>query len=147
MIKGFSNAAAASGTNATAAAGAAYQLSQGLSAGYLTAMDWMSLTNAGMGNKNMQTDLIAIADAMGTFENGSSSAEEATKDFKNTLADGQWLTKDVMSTYLQAMAGDLDEAALKAKGLSDETIKSIMQNAKTGEEAATKVRTLSLIHI
>lgn len=143
MIKGFSNAAAASGTNATAAAGAAYQLSQGLSSGYLTAMDWMSLTNAGMGNKNMQQDLISIADAMGTFENGSSSAEEATKDFKNTLADGQWLTKDVMSTYLQAMAGDLDEAALKAKGLSDETIKSIMQNAKTGEEAATKIRTLS----
>ena len=143
MIKGFSNAAAASGTNATAAAGAAYQLSQGLSAGYLTAMDWMSMTNAGMGNKNMQKDLIAIADAMGTFENGSSSAEEATKDFKNTLADGQWLTKDVMSTYLQAMAGDMDEAALKAKGLSDETIKSIMLNAKTGEEAATKVRTLT----
>nr|DAQ76502.1 MAG TPA: tail tape measure [Caudoviricetes sp.] len=143
MIKGFSNAAAASGTNATAAAGAAYQLSQGLSSGYLTAMDWMSLTNAGMGNKNMQTDLIAIADAMGTFENGSSSAEEATKDFKNTLADGKWLTKDVMSTYLQAMAGDLDAAALKAKGLSDETIKSIMLNAKTGEEAATKIRTLS----
>lgn len=143
MIKGFSNAAAASGTNASAAAGAAYQLSQGLSSGYLTAMDWMSLTNAGMGNKNMQTDLIAIADAMGTFENGSSSAEEATKDFKNTLADGKWLTKDVMATYLQAMAGDLDEAALKAKGLSDETIKSIMLNAKTGEEAATKVRTLS----
>ena len=143
MIKGFSNAAAASGTNATAAAGAAYQLSQGLSAGYLTAMDWMSLTNAGMGNKNMQTDLIAIADAMGTFSEGSSSAEEATNDFKNSLADGKWLTKDVMATYLQAMAGDMDEAALKAKGLSDETIKSIMQNAKTGEEAATKVRTLT----
>lgn len=143
MIKGFSNAAAASGTNATAAAGAAYQLSQGLSSGYLTAMDWMSLTNAGMGNKNMQTDLIAIADAMGTFSEGSSSAEEATNDFKNSLADGKWLTKDVMATYLQAMAGDMDEAALKAKGLSDETIKSIMQNAKTGEEAATKVRTLS----
>ena len=35
MIKGFSNAAAASGTSAQGASHAAYQLSQGLSAGYL----------------------------------------------------------------------------------------------------------------
>ena len=143
MIKGFSNAAAASGTSAQGASHAAYQLSQGLSAGYLTAMDWMSLTNAGMGNKNMQDDLIAIADSMGTFSEGSKTAEDATNDFKNSLAEGKWLTKDVMSTYLQAMAGDMDEAALKAIGLDDEVTKTLLQNAKTGEEAATKVRTFT----
>ena len=143
MIKGFSNAAAASGTNASAAANAAYQLSQGLSAGYLTAMDWMSLTNAGMGNKNMQRDLIAIADAMGTFSNGSKTAEDATNDFKGSLAEGQWLTKEVMSAYLRTMAGDMDDASLAAMGLSEEVRKSMLENAKNGEEAATKVRTFT----
>lgn len=143
MIKGFSNAAAASGTSAQGASHAAYQLSQGLSAGYLTAMDWMSLTNAGMGNKNMQTDLIAVADAMGTFSNGTETAESATTDFKNSLAEGKWLTKDVMQTYLQTMAGDMDRAALAAIGLDDKVIDSMLLNAKTGEEAATKVRTFS----
>jgi len=143
MIKGFSNAAAASGTNASAAANAAYQLSQGLSAGYLTAMDWMSLTNAGMGNKNMQRDLIAIADAMGTFSNGSKTAEDATNDFKGSLAEGQWLTKEVMSAYLRTMSGDMDDAALAAMGLSEEVRKSMLENAKNGEEAATKVRTFT----
>lgn len=143
MIKGFSNAAAASGSNAQQAAGAAYQLSQGLSAGYLTAQDWISLTTAGMGNKNMQTDLIAIADAMGTFSEGNQTAQTATEDFKKSLAEGKWLTKDVMSKYLQTMAGDMDEAALKALGLNDEVIKTLQTNAKIGEESATKVRSLT----
>lgn len=143
MIKGFSNAAAASGATSAAAANAAYQLSQGLSAGYLTAMDWMSLTNAGMGNKNMQRDLIAIADAMGTFSNGSKTAEDATNDFKGSLAEGQWLTKEVMSAYLRTMSGDMDDAALSAMGLSEEVRKSMLENAKNGEEAATKVRTFT----
>lgn len=32
-------------------------------------MDWRSLTNVGMGNKNMQTGLIEDADAMGVLTN------------------------------------------------------------------------------
>lgn len=144
MIKGFSNAAAASGTSAEGAAGAAYQLSQGLSSGKITLMDWKSLTNVGMGNKNMQNSIIDIADAMGTFKGKGTDAASAQKNFNSTLEKG-WLTADVMSTYLRFMAGDIDAAALKTMGLSDATIKSMVAEQKTAEEAATKVRTFTAL--
>lgn len=140
MIKGFSNAAAASGTNAEGAARAAYQLSQGLASGYLMQIDWMSLTNAGMGNDNMKRDLIALGQAMGTLD---ASTDKTLKNWKESLSDDKWLTSDVMSTYLQAMAGDMDMASLKAKGLTDAQAKLLLQNAKTGEDAAVKVRTFT----
>lgn len=140
MIKGFSNAAAASGTTAEGAAGAAYQLSQALSAGTIKLMDWRSLTNVGMGNKNMQTGIIEIAKAMGTLDTAGLKAEDVQAHFNETLEKG-WLTADVMSNYLKIMAGDMDEAKLKALGLSSEMIKTFQAQQKTAEDAATKVRT------
>lgn len=140
MIKGFSNAAAASGTNAENASRAAYQLSQGLSQGYIMTMDWMSLTNAGMGNDNMKRDLIALGQAMGTLDK---STETTMKNWKDVLSKDKWLTSDVMSTYLQAMAGDLDKTTLKTIGLTEAQADMLLQNAKTGEEAATYVRTFT----
>lgn len=145
MIKGFSNEAAASGTNAQGAAGAAYQLSQALSAGTIRLMDWRSLTNVGMGNKNMQNGLIEIADAMGTLEANTTSAEEVQADFNGSL-EKNWLSADVMSTYLKIMSQDTEEAAFsmaKASGLSDEMATSLAKQAVTANEAATKVRTWS----
>jgi len=139
-IKGFSNEAAASGVSAANAAGAAYQLSQAMSAGTVRLMDWKSLTNAGMGNKNMQNGLIEIADAMGTFSNGTATATSAGKDFNSSL-EQNWLSADVMSNYLKIMAGDMDDATMASLGLSDATIASFKQQQKTAEEAATKVRT------
>lgn len=142
MIKGFSNAAAASGTTSSAAANAAYQLSQALSTGSIKLMDWRSLTNAGMGNKNMQEGLIQIAEAMGTFTGTSTNAEKAAKDFNGSLSEG-WLSADVMSKYLQIMAGDMDDAAMSALGLTDAQIEQFKVQQKNAEEAATKVRTFS----
>lgn len=142
MIKGFSNEAAASGTSSQGAAGAAYQLSQALSAGKITLMDWRSLTNVGMGNKNMQNSIIEIAEAMGTLNGKGVTAKDIQTDFNSTLEKG-WLTADVMSSYLQIMAGDMDAAAMSAMGLSDETIEGLLKQQKTAEEAATKVRTLT----
>lgn len=142
MIKGFSNAAAASGTNAQQAAGAAYQLSQALSAGKVTLMDWKSLQNAGMGNKNMQQGILDIASAMGTLESHETSADEVQQNFNGSLEKG-WLTADVMSKYLNIMAGDMDAASMSALGLSDAQIASFQAQQKTAEEAATKVRTFT----
>ena len=142
MIKGFSNAAAASGANAQGAAGAAYQLSQALSSGTIHLMDWRSLTNAGMGNKNMQDGLIQIAQAMGSLEAAGTSAEAVQADFNGSLEKG-WLSADVMSKYLQIMAGDMDAAAMSSLGLSDAQIKMFQEQQKTAEEAATKVRTFT----
>lgn len=140
MIKGFSNEAAASGTSAQGAAGAAYQLSQALSAGTIRLMDWRSLQNVGMGNKNMQNGLIEIADAMGTLEANTIDAETVQKDFNGSL-EKNWLSADVMSTYLKIMAGDYDAASMAALGLSQEQIAAFQAQAQMGQDAATKVRT------
>lgn len=140
MIKGFSNAAAASGAGAGETARAAYQLSQALSQGYVMQMDWMSLTSAGMGNDNMKRDLIALGQAMGTL---GRDTEDTMTNWKEALSQDKWLTTDVMSTYLQTMAGELDAAQLATLGLTEAQAELMIQNAKTAEEAATKVRTFS----
>lgn len=142
MIKGFSNAAAASGTNAEGAASAAYQLSQGLSAGKITLMDWKSLTNVGMGNKNMQLSLVDLADKMGTLNKAGTNAKDVQANFNGSLEKG-WLSADVMSTYLKIMAGDMDDSKIKAMGFNDAQVKAFRDQQKTAEDAATKVRTLT----
>lgn len=143
MIKGFSNAAAASGTDAQRAAGAAYQLSQGLSQGRITLMDWNSLVNAGMGNAVMKQGLVDIAHAMGTLDRSVMSTSQAIEsDFRDSLKQG-WLTSDVMSTYLQIMSGDMDDAAIASKGLTQEQVEGFKRQMEIGMEAATKIRTFS----
>lgn len=142
MVKGFSNEAAVSGTTATQSAHGMYQLSQALNAGTVRLMDWRSLSNIGMGNKNMQLGLIDLADAMGTFSEESVKAEATNESFEATLKDG-WLSAEVMSNYLRIMAGDMTEAEMAALGLSDATIKGFVEQAQTAEDAATKVRTFS----
>lgn len=54
-----------------------------------------------------------------------------------------WLTSDVLTTTLQAFAGGLDEAGLKALGYTDQQIPGLIELGKTGEDAATKVKTLT----
>jgi tape measure domain-containing protein len=142
MIKGFSNEAAASGTNAQGAASAAYQLSQALSTGTIRLMDWRSLSNVGMGNKNMQTDLITLADSMGTLKKAGISAKDVGKDFQGSL-EKKWLSADVMSKYLKIMAGDMSDTQMKALGLDDAQIKLFKSSAKMAEDSATKVRTFT----
>lgn len=145
MIKGFSNEAATSGTNAQQAAGAAYQLSQALSAGTIRLMDWRSLQNVGMGNKNMQMGLIELTEAMGKFEGTGTDAAAVQKDFNGSLEKG-WLSADIMSTYLQIMAeedANVNREKMKAIGLNDKQIEQFIKQQATAQDAATKVRTFS----
>jgi tape measure domain-containing protein len=142
IIKGFSNAAAASGTSAQGAASAAYQLSQAFSTGTIRLMDWRSLTNVGLGNKNMQDSLVQIAGVMGQLNDTTTSASAIQQDFNGSLQTG-WLSADVMSNYLKIMAGDMSVAEQKALGLSDAQVKAFAKSQQTAEDAATKVRTAS----
>lgn len=142
MIKGFSNSAAASGTNAQAAAGAAYQLSQALSAGTIRLMDWKSLTNAGMGNKNMQNGIIEIADAMGQLDKSGISSTEIQGNFNASL-EKNWLSADVMTKYLKIMAGEMSETEMAQLGLTAAQVENFKKQQKIAEDAATKVRTFT----
>ncbi|ADD81034.1 tail length tape measure protein [Rhodococcus phage ReqiPoco6] len=140
MIKGFSNEAAASGTSAQGAAGAAYQLSQALSAGQITLMDWRSLTNVGMGNKNMQEGIVDIAQAMGELDKAGVTSKSVLEDFNGSL-EKKWLKADVMQNYLKIQAGELNAEQMKTLGLTDEQISKFQRQSETAFEAATKVRT------
>ena len=140
MIKGFSNASAASGVTAEGAAGAAYQLSQALSNGTVRLMDWRSLTNVGLGGDNMKEGIVDIALAMGTLK---PAQKAGTLDKFNESLKSGWLSADVMSKYLKIMAGDMNEAQMASLGLSAASIKTLREQQKTAENAATKVKTYS----
>lgn len=142
MIKGFSNEAAVSGVTAAASANAAYQLSQALSAGTIRLMDWRSLTNAGMGRKDMQNGLIEIADKMGELSKAGIDATTIQSDFNGSLEKG-WLSADVMSNYLRIIARDMSDTEMAALGLTETQIESFKKQAEMSEEASTKVRTFT----
>ncbi len=142
MIKGFSNEAASSGTSAQGAAGAAYQLSQALSSGMIRLMDWKSLTNVGMGSKNMQEGIIQIAEAMGTFEGKTITSQDALANFNASL-EKEWLTADVMQNYLKIQAGDLSDEQMRSIGLTEEQMVAFKKQSQVAQDAATKVRTFT----
>lgn len=138
-IKGISNVAAASGVNATKAAGAMYQLSQGMAAGVIRLQDWMSIEQAGMGGQLFQESLIETARIHGI---AIDKMIEEQGSFRYTLQEG-WLTAEIMSETLQKFTGDLTDEQLRAIGYSEEQIASIQETAKNAVAAATEVKTVT----
>ena len=146
-IKGISNLAAASGSDAQQAATAMYQLSQALSAGTMKLMDWRSVINAGMGGQMFQNALIRTSEAMGT---GAMDAIAKQGSFNNSLQEG-WATAEVLTKTLRNMTlatnemtdAEIEEARamLETEGYSKDAIEEIFREANAAQEAATKVRT------
>lgn len=138
-IKGISNVAAASGVNATKAANAMYQLSQGMASGVIRLQDWMSIEQAGMGGQLFQESLIETARVHGV------AIDEMIKEegsFRYTLKEG-WLTAELMSETLQKFTGDLTDEQLRAMGYTKKQIASIQETAKNAVAAATEVKTVT----
>lgn len=148
-IKGIANMAAISGSNSQQASAAMYQLSQAMAQGYAGLQDWNSVVNAGMGGELLQKTLWETGKALGTFTEspvGETFQEwkDAGGSFRKSLESG-WLTTDVMSTAFGAIGGELDEAALKAKGFTDEQAKAMVALGKTGIAAATEMKTATQV--
>lgn len=146
-IKGISNIAAMSGSSAQQASVAMYQLSQAISAGTVRLMDWKSVENANMGGEAFKTALFETGKAMGTLANvpldqSFTEWEASGNSFRESLSD-EWLTADVLTTTLAAISGDLDGAALSAKGFSDAQIVAMQDLAATSLGAATEVKSLT----
>nr|DAG44112.1 MAG TPA: tail tape measure [Caudoviricetes sp.] len=138
-IKGIANLAAVSGSNSQQASTAMYQLSQALAAGTVKLQDWNSVVNAGMGGQVFQDSLKETARVHG-INIDKMIKEEGS--FRETLKDG-WLTSKILTETLSKFTGDLSKEQLKAKGYTDEQIKSIVKMGETANDAATKVKTFT----
>lgn len=144
-IKGIANLAALSGSNAQQASSAMYQLSQAMASGTVKLMDWNSVVNAGMGGELFKNALFETGKAMGKFPGITAPMkewEEAAGSFRDTLETG-WLTADVLTTTLGAMAGDFTDAELAAQGFNAEQRKMMLEMGTMGQAAATEVKTFT----
>lgn len=139
-IKGIANLAAISGSTSQQASTAMYQLSQALTAGKVSLMDWNSVVNAGMGGKVFQDALVRTSELLGT---GAQNAINMYGSFRESLARGEWLTTEVLTETLKQFAGAYSEADLIQQGFSEAQARDIAQMAKTAEDAATKVKTFT----
>lgn len=139
-IKGIANLAAVSGSNATQASTAMYQLSQAIAAGKVQLMDWNSVVNAGMGGELFQNALKRTATAFGT---NVDALIEKYGSFRESLTKGGWLTAEVLTETLTQLSGAYSEADLIAQGFTQSQAKEIVQLAETAVGAATDVKTFT----
>ena len=138
-IKGISNLAALSGSDAAQAGRAMYNLSQALSLGTLKLQDWNSVVNAGMGGEIFQESLKETARVHGVAVD-QMIAEEGS--FRESLSRG-WITAEILTETLAKFTGDLSEQQLRSLGYTEEQIKAIIELGKDANDAATKVKTIT----
>lgn len=139
-IKGIANLAAVSGSTSQQASTAMYQLSQALAAGRVSLMDWNSVVNAGMGGEVFQNALKRTSRMLGT---GVDEAIAKYGTFRESLTQGQWLTKEVLVETLAQLSGAYTKAELIEQGFTEQQAAEIEKLAQTAEDAATKVKTFT----
>ena len=139
-IKGIANLAAASGSSASQAASAMYQLSQAIAAGRVSLMDWNSVVNAGMGGELFQNALKRTAKNFGTDVDAIIAKYGS---FRESLTEGQWLTTEVLTETLKQISGAYTEADLIAQGYSQDQAAAIVDMADKAKNAATNITTFS----
>ena len=138
-IKGISNLAALSGSDAAQAGRAMYNLSQALSLGTLKLQDWNSVVNAGMGGEIFQESLKETARVHGVAVD-QMIAEEGS--FRESLSKG-WITAEILTETLQKFTGDLSHDQLIAIGYTEDQAAAIEKLGKDANDAATKVKTFT----
>ena len=148
-IKGFSNAAAMAGTDATRTAGAMYQLSQAMSSGRVLLQDWRSLEQANITGERFQETIKMTARAHGIAIDDMIKKEGSLRD---TLSSG-WLTADLMSEALNHYTLSLEtmteeeitanKERLRSLGYTEEQITKLFELGTEATNAATKVKTFS----
>ena len=148
-IKGFSNAAAMAGTDATRTAGAMYQLSQAMSSGAIRLMDWRSLEQANITGERFRETLMVTARVHGVAIDDMIKKEG---NFRDTLSSG-WLTAELMSEALEhytlstkTMTEAEQEAArakMRSQGYTEAQIKQLFELGTAATSAATEVKTFT----
>ena len=148
-IKGFSNAAAIAGTDATRTSMAMYQLSQAMSSGVVQLMDWRSLEQANITGERFQNAIIETARVHGI---AIDDMIEKEGNLRNTLSE-KWLTADIMAEALnhftlsrEKMTEEEQKARTEmmlSQGYTMEQINSLFDLGTVATESATKVKDLS----
>lgn len=142
-IQGIANLAAASGSSSQQASTAMYQLSQALAAGTVKLQDWNSVVNAGMGGQKFQEALKATAREHGVAVD---KIIEEQGSFRESLQKG-WISADILNETLSKFT--VDGAQKYAKSMMEsgkwtqEQADTLIKEAKSMEEAATKVKTFT----
>lgn len=143
-IKGIANISAMAGASAEQASGVMYQLSQAMSAGKVSAVDWISVTNAGIGGP-LQKQLFEAAKALKTLndvpiDQTFDQWKASGGNFREAMEKGVF-TSDVLRLALSAMSGDMSKEALVAKGYSEAQADYVLKTAGIATRAATEVKT------
>ena len=120
-MQGIANWAAKSGTNATKASQAMYQLSQAMGKGALKLDDYKSVQNLGMDTQEFRQQAVEAAVALGTLKKNLDGTftvlDEKGKETKKTfnmssftteLTDGLWFTSDVMMKVFSRYASGIE---------------------------------------
>lgn len=123
-MQGIANWAAVSGQNTQAAARAMYNLSQALSVGAVTAIDWKSIEMANMATKEFKEEVIKTAKAMGKLDAQGKNLKGnivTIESFRETLSD-KWFDSDVLvsvldkyNVYSDAVVTIMNETGVAAK--------------------------------
>lgn len=138
-IKGLSNVAALFGVDATSAARGMFQLSQAMASGVVRLQDWRSLEQSGLAGQAFQESLKETARVHGV-EIDKMIKESGS--FRDSLSKN-WLTAGIMTETLSKFTGELSDKQLENMGYTKAQIKDIQKLAKTANDSATKVKTLS----
>ena len=167
-IKGVSNVAAVSGANAAEASRAMYNFSQALSSGAVKLIDWKSIENANMSTVEFKETLLETATALGTVTKEADGYKTTTTNLQGKVSDvftstrgfnealaHQWMTTEVLTQALELYSTDIRELTdeertnyeEKLRGLkfSDEQIKRFEDLGIKAADAATEVKTFSML--
>jgi len=138
-IKGISNVAAISGSDADQAARAMHSFSRALAEGHVSLLHWRSIVTAGMGGEVFRNALTETARMHGV------AIDDYLKKyggFRATLRKG-WLTNDILMETLSKFTGDLTEEQIKAMGYTDDQIAAVMRLGEMSNDAARKIKTFT----
>lgn len=148
-VKGLSNLSALMGANSEQNSRAMYNMSQALSVGYMSYVDWKTMQNTGMGGEKVQEMFIKSAKAHNV---NYDKLLKKKGSFAGTLSE-KWLTSDILLDVMENLTlvtEDSTEAEIEyarqllaAKGYKDDDIDYWIELAKSSSAAATKVTTFA----
>jgi len=149
-IKGLANVSALMGVKNEEAQRSMFQLSQAMGSGVVKLKDWISVENAGLSGEAFNNALVQTGQALGELTKmpvGSTFKDwtDQNGSFRDSLESG-WLTTEVLTTTLGALAGDLDAVQLSDMGFSDEQVTQMVALGETALASATDVKTATQLY-